>query len=107
MQAQFDASFEQAQPDASSGQAQPDASFGQAQPDASFGQALPDASLENAWHNIATMPPNPIGVLQSSVPGPTIDLGSSFSHADLMAMGYFGTNNTQNSFPPAFGSSAP
>ncbi|KAG1741360.1 hypothetical protein EDB19DRAFT_1908050 [Suillus lakei] len=105
--AQFDASFEQAQPDASSGQAQPDASFRQAQPDASFGQALPDASLENAWHDIATMPLNPIGVLQSSVPGPTIDLGSSFSHANLMAMGYFGTNNTRNSFPPAFGSSAP
>ncbi|KAG1767648.1 hypothetical protein EDD22DRAFT_949919 [Suillus occidentalis] len=40
--------------------AQFDASFEQAQPDASFGQALPDALLENAWHNIATMPPHPI-----------------------------------------------
>ncbi|KAG2128026.1 uncharacterized protein EDB93DRAFT_1109097 [Suillus bovinus] len=57
---------------------------------------------------MATMPSNPISVLQSSVPGTIKALGLSFSHADLMAMGYFGSDNTmQNSFPPAFGSSVP
>ncbi|KAG1720731.1 uncharacterized protein EDB91DRAFT_1256866 [Suillus paluster] len=80
----------------------------QAQPDASFKQAQPDASIKHAWHNIATIPPNPISVLQPSVPGTIEALESSFSHADLMAMGYFCSDNTtQNSFPPTFGSSAP
>ncbi|KAG2337161.1 hypothetical protein BDR05DRAFT_1005243 [Suillus weaverae] len=114
-QAQFDASLKRAQSDASFEQAQPDASFEQAQPDASFEQAQPDASLEHAWHNIATIPPNPItkppnpiSMLQPSVPGTIEALGSSFSQADLVAIGYFGSGNTtQNSFPPAFSSSAP
>ncbi|KAG1720833.1 hypothetical protein EDB19DRAFT_1835785 [Suillus lakei] len=89
-------------------EAQFDASLGQAQPDVLFGQAQPDASLEHAWHNIATMPPNPISVLQSSVPDTIKALGWSFSHTNLMAMSYFGSDNTmQNSFPPAFGSSVP
>ncbi|KAG0695570.1 hypothetical protein DFH29DRAFT_1005335 [Suillus ampliporus] len=107
-QAQPDASFRQTQPDASFGQTQSDALFGQTQPDALFGQAQPDASLEHAWHNTATMLPNPISMLQSSVPGTIEALRLSFSHADVMTIGYFGSDNTmQNSFPPAFSSSAP
>ncbi|KAG1725144.1 uncharacterized protein EDB91DRAFT_1254880 [Suillus paluster] len=98
----------QAQCDASFIQAQPDAPFKQAQPDASFKQAQPDASLEHAWDNIATVPPNSFSTLQSSVPGTIEALGLSFSHADLMALGYFGSDNTtQNLFSPAFSSSAP
>ncbi|KAG1726702.1 uncharacterized protein EDB91DRAFT_1254203 [Suillus paluster] len=98
----------QAQCDASFVQAQPDAPFKQAQPDASFKQAQPDASLEHAWDNIATVPPNSFSTLQSSVPGTVEVLGLSFSHADLMALGYFGSDNTtQNLFSPAFSSSAP
>ncbi|KAG0700902.1 hypothetical protein DFH29DRAFT_1000707 [Suillus ampliporus] len=89
-------------------QAQFNASVRQTQPDASFGQAQPDASLKHAWHNTATMPPNPISMLQSSVPGTIEALGLSSSHANLMAIGYFGSDNTtQNSFPPAFSSSVP
>ncbi|KAG1724933.1 uncharacterized protein EDB91DRAFT_1254983 [Suillus paluster] len=98
----------QAQCDASFIQAQPDAPFKQAQPDASFKQAQPDASLEHAWDNIATVPPNSFSMLQSSVPSTVEALGLSFSHADLMALGYFGSDNTtQNLFSPAFSSSAP
>ncbi|KAG1740444.1 uncharacterized protein EDB91DRAFT_1248329 [Suillus paluster] len=62
-------------------EAQSDASLEQA-PNASLAQALPDVSLD--WQ----------------VP--------SFSHAKLMSMGFFGTCGTpQDSFPSAFGSSAP
>ncbi|KAG0693983.1 hypothetical protein DFH29DRAFT_1006749 [Suillus ampliporus] len=76
--AQFDALFGQAQPDALFGQTQSDALFGQTQPDALFGQAQPDASLKHAWHNTATMLPNPISVLQSSVPAPSFtDTGNT------------------------------
>ncbi|KAG0698888.1 hypothetical protein DFH29DRAFT_877672 [Suillus ampliporus] len=56
--------------------------YSEAQSDASLKQALPDVPLD--WQ----------------VP--------SFSHAELMSMGFFGTCGTaQDSFPSAFGSSAP
>ncbi|KAG1842058.1 hypothetical protein F4604DRAFT_1939052 [Suillus subluteus] len=123
--AQSNTSFEQAQPDAWSGfgntkagisdasslneldqsvsnsEAQSNTSFGQAQPDASLAQAQLHASFD--WHNISTLPPDP-----TSVPGLNEVFGSSFSHADLIAMGFLGGGSTMpNPFPPAFSSLAP
>ncbi|KAG1884770.1 hypothetical protein F4604DRAFT_1676858 [Suillus subluteus] len=124
-EAQSNTSFEQAQPDAWSGfgnteagisdasslneldqsvsnsEAQSNTSFGQAQPDASLAQAQIHASFN--WHNISTLPPDP-----TSVPGLNEVFGSSFSHADLIAMGFLGGGSTMpNPFPPAFSSLAP
>ncbi|KAG0708155.1 hypothetical protein DFH29DRAFT_994409 [Suillus ampliporus] len=123
-EAQSNASFEQAQPDAlsdfgntkagisdaslneldqsvSNSEAQSNVSFGQAQPDASLVQAQLHASFD--WHNISTLPPDP-----TSVPGMNEEFGSSFSHADLIAMGFLGGGSTMpNPFPPAFSSLAP
>ncbi|KAG1864823.1 hypothetical protein F4604DRAFT_1928632 [Suillus subluteus] len=124
-EAQSNTSFEQAQPDAWSGfgnteagisdasslneldqsvsnsEAQSNTSFRQAQPDASLAQAQLHASFD--WHNISTLPPDP-----TSVPGLNEVFGSSFSHADLIAMGFLGGGSTMpNPFPPAFSSLAP
>ncbi|KAG1851078.1 hypothetical protein DFJ58DRAFT_729060 [Suillus subalutaceus] len=124
-EAQSNTSFEQAQPDAWSGfgnteagisdasslneldqsvsnsEAQSNTSFRQAQPDASLAQAQLHASFN--WHNISTLPPDP-----TSVPGLNKVFGSSFSHADLIAMGFLGGGSTMpNPFPPAFSSLAP
>ncbi|KAG1848432.1 hypothetical protein F4604DRAFT_1973834 [Suillus subluteus] len=124
-EAQSNTSFEQAQPDAWSGfgnteagisdasslneldqsvsnsEAQSNTSFGQAQPDASLAQAQLHASFD--WHNISTLPPDP-----TSVPGLNEVFRSSFSHADLIAMGFLGGGSTMpNPFPPAFSSLAP
>ncbi|KAG0693375.1 hypothetical protein DFH29DRAFT_1007357 [Suillus ampliporus] len=123
-EAQSNASFEQAQPDAlsdfgntkagisdaslneldqsvSNSEAQSNVSFGQAQPDASLVQAQLHTSFN--WHNISTLPPDP-----TSVPGMNEEFGSSFSHADLIAMGFLGGGSTMpNPFPPAFSSLAP
>ncbi|KAG1797447.1 uncharacterized protein HD556DRAFT_1306588 [Suillus plorans] len=123
-EAQSNASFEQAEPDALSGfgntkagisdallneldqstsnsEAQSNVPFGQAQTDASLAQAQLHASFD--WHNISTLPPDP-----TSVDGMNEVFGSSFSHADLIAMGFLGGGSTMpNPFPPAFSSFAP
>ncbi|KAG1720009.1 hypothetical protein EDB19DRAFT_1918311 [Suillus lakei] len=70
--------------------------YSEAQPDASFRQAQPDASLEHAWHNIATMPPNPISMLQSSVPA------SSFLSSPISAEHSTTTTTEQDEALPQF-----
>ncbi|KAG2053532.1 hypothetical protein BDR06DRAFT_1008669 [Suillus hirtellus] len=95
------------QSNASLTQAQHDASLTQAQCDASLTQAPLHASFD--WHNTSMLPPspNPASVPQSSVPGMIEALKSSFSHTDLMAMGFLGGDSTMpNPFPPAFNSLA-
>ncbi|KAG2048025.1 hypothetical protein BDR06DRAFT_1013353 [Suillus hirtellus] len=96
------------QSNASLTQAQCDALLTQAQHDASLAQAPLHASFD--WHNTSMLPPspNPASVPQSSVPGMIEALESSFSHTDLMAMGFLGGGSTMpNPFPPAFNSLAP
>ncbi|KAG1722179.1 uncharacterized protein EDB91DRAFT_1256193 [Suillus paluster] len=113
--AQSNASFKQAQPDALSGFGNTkagisDASLNELDQSVSNSEAQPDASLAQAqlhasfdWHNISTLPPDP-----TSVPGMNEVFGSSFSHADLIAMGFLGGGSTMpNPFPPAFSSLAP
>ncbi|KAG2141411.1 uncharacterized protein EDB93DRAFT_1105696 [Suillus bovinus] len=96
-----DASLNELDQSTSNSEAQSNVPFGQAQTDASLAQAQLHASFD--WHNISTLPPDP-----TSVPGMNEVFGSSFSHADLIAMGFLGGSSTMpNPFPPAFSSLAP